>query len=99
MSDGQTMQCPNRKCGWGVEFTREEDCPRCGTALVCYPRFGHVRVTLVGQDSNAFAIIGAVKQAMRGKVARPLIQQFVEEATAGDFDDLLATCCRWVDVR
>jgi hypothetical protein len=56
-------------------------------------------VKLTGRDGNAFAILSAVRAAMR----RALIDEaecdaFFAEATAGDYDHLLQTAMRWVDV-
>ena len=55
---------------------------------------------LVGEDGNAFAIIGAVRRALRDAGAGSvIIEAFLNEATAGDYDDLLATAAKYVDVR
>jgi hypothetical protein len=63
------------------------------------PKYPHVRVQLVGRDGNAFAILSAVRAAMR----RALIDEaecraFFVEATSGNYDHLLATAMAWVDV-
>ncbi len=64
------------------------------------PKYPHITVTLVGEDGNAFAILGRVKQALRAaQVPREEITAFFEEATAGGYDDLLLVVMRWVDVR
>ena len=61
-------------------------------------RFPHVTVKLVGEDGNAFAVMGRVCKALRRAGASDdTIQQFQKEATAGDYDDLLRTCMRWVE--
>ena len=62
-------------------------------------RYPNVTVELVGQDGNAFAILGRVRQALRrAGVSREEQDAFTAEATSGDYNDLLATCMRWVDV-
>ena len=62
-----------------------------------YPK---IKVKLLGEDGNAFAILGAVTSAMRkAKLEASEIKQFRVEATAGDYDHLLRTCMEWVDVR
>ena len=67
------------------------------TTTVKYPK---VRVQLTGRDGNAFAILGAVTKAMReAGVDKDARDAFVAEATAGDYDHLLAACMNWVDVR
>ena len=63
------------------------------------PKYPAVHVQLTGRDGNAFAILSAVRAAMR----RALIDEtecraFFVEATAGDYDHLLQTAMRWVDV-
>ena len=63
-------------------------------------RHPEVWVSLVGEDGNAFAILGRVRQAMkRAGVPDEEVQRFVREATAGDHDELLATVLRWVNVE
>ena len=59
-----------------------------------------VKVRLVGEDGNAFAILGRCRAAMR-KAGYPqtFIDTFVSEATAGSYDDLLATVMRYVVVE
>lgn len=60
----------------------------------------NVKVKLLGEDGNAFAILGRVLQAMkRAKVDRSVIDQYREEATSGDYDHLLQTTMRYVDVE
>ncbi len=64
------------------------------------PKYPNVTVQLVGEDGNAFAILGRVKQALRAaQVPAEEISAFVLEATAGGYDDLLLVVMRWVDVR
>lgn len=56
-------------------------------------------VKLAGEDGNAFSIIARVKKALR-KAGYPEehIEKFTEEATAGDYNNLLQVCCKYVDV-
>ena len=64
------------------------------------PRYPNVRVRLVGEDGNAFAIMGRVTRAMRRAGLPPEeVAAFRDEATAGDYDQLLATVMRWVEVE
>jgi len=47
-------------------------------------KFPNVTVTLVGEDGNAFAILGAVKTAMRkGGCSKADIDTYMEEAMGG----------------
>lgn len=62
-------------------------------------RYPEVEVQLVGQDGNAFSIMGATQRAMRrAGVSDEEIKKYADEATSGDYDHLLATTMRWVDV-
>ena len=57
--------------------------------MVKYP---NVTVALVGEDGNAFAILGRVSKALRrAKVPKAEIDAFMAEATSGDYYHLLAT--------
>lgn len=63
------------------------------------PRYPNVEVQLTGRDSNAFVILGSVSSALRGAgIDKAERDAFMREATAGDYDQLLATCMRWVSV-
>ena len=62
-------------------------------------RYPDVRVRLVGEDGNAFAIIGRIRAALRrAGVPASEIEDFTAQATAGNYDDLLMTCMKWVQV-
>jgi hypothetical protein len=63
------------------------------------PRFPDIKVRLSGKDGNAFAILGAVKKALReGGASEEEINSFYAEATSEDYDHLLQTAMRWVEV-
>ena len=63
------------------------------------PRYPYVTAELVGRDGNAFAILGRVVQALsESGVPDEEIRRFVEEAQAGDYDHLLQTVMKWVEV-
>ncbi len=57
-----------------------------------------VMVRLVGEDGNAFAILGRVRLAMReaGWSAEE-ISAYVMEATAGDYNHLLAVTLHYAE--
>ncbi len=56
------------------------------------------RVKLVGEDGNAFAILGKCKQALVKAGMLEEAEAFIEEATAGDYNHLLATADKYCDV-
>jgi hypothetical protein len=63
------------------------------------PKYPEITVTFTGTDGNAFAVLGRVRQAMRrAGVSEEARQAFMREATAGDYDHLLQTVMRWVEV-
>jgi hypothetical protein len=63
------------------------------------PKFPNIEVELVGTDGNAFSIIGKVSAALRrsGEATEAEVEEFVDEATSGDYDNLLRTCLLWVN--
>ena len=62
-------------------------------------KYPDISVKLTGTDGNAFSIIGAVRRALReAGVEQDEIDTFRKEATSGDYDNVLATAMRWVDV-
>lgn len=63
------------------------------------PKYPNVTCKLVGTDSNAFAILGKVRQCLRAaKVPEAEVKIFIDEAMSGDYTHLLSTCMKWVNV-
>jgi len=57
-------------------------------------------VKLIGQDGNAFAIMGRIKQALKGAGAdKEYIDKYISEATSGDYNHLLAVSMEYVNVE
>ncbi len=57
------------------------------------------QVRLVGEDGNAFAILGRVRRAMLAAgVPRDVMNEFRREATSGDYTHLLATVMEYCEV-
>lgn len=56
-----------------------------------------IKLKLVGEDGNAFAILGRARKALRRGGRADLIEAFTKEATSGDYQGLLATCLRYFD--
>lgn len=62
-------------------------------------KYPEITVQLVGEDGNAFSVIGKVRKALRrAGISDEVIQQFTDEATSGDYDNVLMTCMNWVEV-
>ena len=59
-----------------------------------------VTVKLSGKDGNAFAIMGAVKTALKKAGAtKEEIAQYLKDSTAGDYDNLLQVAMTWVAIK
>ena len=58
-----------------------------------------VHVKLVGEDGNAFAIMGRVRKALIQAGHKELAEQYLKEATAGDYDHLLQVTMEYVEVE
>ena len=56
-------------------------------------------VKLIGEDGNAFSIMGRVKKALKQAGAdQEYIDKYLGEATSGDYDYLLSVSMKYVDV-
>src|SRR5574343_658366 len=56
---------------------------------------GKVPCVLVGQDGNAFAIIGRVSAALKKHGQKDKVAEFHAKATSGDYDNLLTTAMNY----
>ena len=75
------------------------DTPTRGWDECVKPRYPNLCVELVGRDGNAFSILARVRRALREVgVSDEELRLFVAEATQGNYDHLLATVARWVEV-
>ena len=63
-----------------------------------HPQYPDVEVQLVGTDGNAYALLGKVSHALKQAGHTEAAAEFIEEATSGDYDHLLRTCCKYVEV-
>ena len=57
-----------------------------------------VKVQLAGLDGNAFSIIGRVSAALKEAGLGHQVEKFQEEATSGDYDNVIQTSMKYVDV-
>ena len=71
-------------------------------------KYPEVTVQLSGEDGNAFAVMGRVTKELGlhlqsigadGQQVRREVATFRDEAMSGDYDHLLQTCMRWVNVE
>lgn len=56
-------------------------------------------VKLIGEDGNAFYILGKVKHALKQAGLHEQAEKYMEEATAGDYNHLLQVTMEYVDVE
>lgn len=62
-------------------------------------KYGNVTVALAGQDGNAFAIMAKVSGALRkGGAPENEIEEYLSESTGGDYDNLVQTAMKWVNI-
>jgi hypothetical protein len=62
-------------------------------------KYPEIEVQLTGNDGNAFAVMGAVKQALkRAKVSADEISEYTKQSMSGDYDNLLRVAMSWVTV-
>lgn len=62
------------------------------------PKYPHVRVRLVGEDGNAFSILGRTRRALlHGGVDHAEVDAFLKTAKSGDYNHLLCTVMDWVN--
>jgi hypothetical protein len=61
-------------------------------------RYPDINIPLVGEDGNAFSILGKVSRTMKRKGIYDQWDEFHTEATSGDYDNLLLTVMRWFSV-
>ena len=59
------------------------------------PKHPDVHLKLVGEDGNAFFILGRARNAMRRAGILDQWDEFQSEATSGDYNHLLYTCMQW----
>jgi hypothetical protein len=64
------------------------------------PKFPNTTVRLSKLDGNAYSIMSAVTNALRRDgVDKDQVEAYKTEAMSGDYDNLLRTTMRWVEVR
>jgi len=68
-------------------------------------RYPNITVELLGHDGNAFAgnafaVLGEVRHALKANnVSDDEIALFIDEATSGNYQHLLATTGKWVNIK
>jgi len=63
-------------------------------------KYPDITVNLIGFNGNAFFILGkCIREMKRAGLGKEVQDEFVKEATSGNYDKLLATCLDWFDVQ
>lgn len=63
------------------------------------PKYPDIEVKLIGTSGNTGAIMGEVANALReAGVSSDEVDKFREELLSGDYNNVIQTCFRWVDV-
>ncbi len=57
-----------------------------------------VEVKLVGENGNAYVLLGKVISALKRNGHQDLVEEFKKEAMSSDYNHLLATCMEYVHV-
>ena len=64
------------------------------------PIYPKVTVQLIGLDGNTIAIVNRVSKQMRlSGIKRNKIIEFQEEALSGDYNHVIQTCMKYVNVE
>ena len=57
----------------------------------------NVHVNLVGEDGNSHSSMGRVKKALQRAGHKELAEQYIRDATSGDYDHLLQVTMEYVE--
>jgi hypothetical protein len=58
-------------------------------------KYPHINIALVGEDGNAFSILGRCTREMKRNGLADKVDEFIAEATSGDYSKLLVTVMDW----
>lgn len=59
----------------------------------------NIKVKLIGEDGNAFFILGKVRQELIKNGRADLVDEFLKEACSDDYEHLLETVKEYVEVE
>jgi hypothetical protein len=63
------------------------------------PKYPNISVSLSDIDGNAFNIMANITKALRkNDVSDEQIEQYLAESTASDYNNLLSTASKWVNI-
>lgn len=62
-------------------------------------KYPEIEVSILGRDGNAFAIMGAVSNALRkAGISSDEVKEYTSESMSGDYENLLRTAMKWVSI-
>ena len=56
------------------------------------------KVKLIGEDGNAYAILGKVSRALKKAGLKKEAEDYLKEATSGDYNHLLMVTSKYVKI-
>ena len=56
------------------------------------------KYSLVGQDGNAYALMGYTSKALRDEGLRELVPEMQNKAMSGDYNNLICVCVDYLDI-
>lgn len=56
------------------------------------------KYSLVGQDGNAYSVMGYTARALKQTGHRDLVTKMEKEAMSDDYDNLIRVCVRYIDI-
>lgn len=63
-------------------------------------KYPNISVDFCNQDGNALAVIGTVTRALqKAGISESEIKMFRQEAMSGDYNNVIQTCFKWVNVE
>lgn len=57
-----------------------------------------MKYDLIRVDGNAFALMGYTARALKNEGKAELVQKMYEEATSGDYNNLIMVCSKYIDI-
>ncbi len=64
------------------------------------PKYPEIKVHLIGENGNAFHILGICLLSMRqADIPQEEQEEFYHQTTASDYNHLLITCMEWFNVK
>lgn len=56
------------------------------------------KYSLVGQDGNAFSLMGYTSRALKNEGLRELVSEMHNKAMSGDYNNLICVCMDYLDM-